>query len=149
MNTTYSVHTENAHKHIGSCVKDKREIIDKMAKGDLPRTPQMTGEQYESILQILDKDSSQSGIITNMADMTGITQIPLSKVEGQKWIIDSGATNHMISSLDILSDVRLVKSYHNKRVHLPNGGVTLVTHTGSCKITKTGEIHDVLFVPDF
>lgn len=37
----------------------------------------------------------------------------------------------------------------NKEVHLPNGEVTLVSHTGSCQITKTNETKNVLFVPVF
>ena len=65
------------------------------------------------------------------------------------WRIDTGATNRRSSSLTNLTDVKLVKTGYNRKVHFPNGGVTLVTHTGSSRITDTRELKDVMFVPNF
>lgn len=63
-------------------------------------------------------------MMANMAGMAGNTQI--AKIKDLKWIVDSGATNHMSFSLSNLTDVKLVKSDYNRAVHLPNGGVTLL-----------------------
>lgn len=59
-----------------------------------------------------------------MDNLAGITQNTVAKVKHPKWIVDSGASNHMISSLSVLTDVKLVKTDQNRRVHLPNGKVT-------------------------
>lgn len=119
---------------------------DHLVPDDLPRAPQLTTDQHGHIMKMLDGNVSTANVMANMA---GMVQTPMSKIAGLKWIIDSGATNHMISSLDVLHDVHTVKTKQNRKVHLPNGDVTLVTHSGSCTLTETGELHDVLFVPEF
>lgn len=84
-----------------------------------------------------------------MAYMAGIDFKNLSTIERVKWIIDTGATNHMVASLDILSDIEKVKTNHDRKVQLSNGRVTMVSHIGNCKITDTGVINNVLYIPDF
>uniref|UniRef100_A0A3Q7GG86 Reverse transcriptase Ty1/copia-type domain-containing protein n=1 Tax=Solanum lycopersicum TaxID=4081 RepID=A0A3Q7GG86_SOLLC len=64
-----------------------------------------------------------------MANMTGMVHTPRSKVSKLKWTIDTGTTNHMISILDVLHDMKIFKTEQNMKVYLPNGGITLVTHT--------------------
>ncbi|XP_049349445.1 uncharacterized protein LOC125814012 [Solanum verrucosum] len=44
------------------------------------------------------------------------------------WIIDTGATNHMVSNLEMLSKNSVTKLYTLKIVYLPNGDTTKVTH---------------------
>ena len=147
LNTAYNVQAENTQQNMKSGIRNTGEILDKMASGELHRAPHLTDTQHDSILGMINNDNSQYGMMANMAGMAGNTQI--AKIKDLKWIVDSGATNHMSSSLSNLTDVKLVKSDYNRTVHLPNGGVTLVTHTGSSKIIDKGELKDVLFVPDF
>ena len=84
-----------------------------------------------------------------MANMAGMAHINVIKLIDLPWIIDSGATNHMVSTLEVLHNVQTVRPDQNRKVHLPNGGVTFVTHMGNCSFTDTGELHDVLYVPEF
>ena len=84
-----------------------------------------------------------------MANMAGMAHINVIKLTDLPWIIDSGATNHMVSTLEVLHNVQTVWPDQNRKVHLPNGGVTFVTHMGNCSFTDTGELHDVLYVPEF
>ncbi|XP_070049638.1 uncharacterized protein [Nicotiana tomentosiformis] len=49
----------------------------------------------------------------------------------------------------MLIDVKDISPTRDKRVHLPNGDCTLVLHVGNCKITEIGEVHDILYVPEF
>lgn len=63
---------------------------------------------------------------------------------GINWIIDSGATCHMTSTLASLDNVDDSNKNVGRGVHLPNGQITLVTHSGSC-----GKLDNVLVVPDF
>lgn len=146
LNTAYNVQTENTHQNMSYGNKNKKEMLDKMATRELPRAPHLTDAQHDNILSMLNNDTSQPGMMANMA---GHTHTPISKVEDLKWIVDCGATNHMSSSLSNLTNVKLVKSDQNRKVHLPNGEVALVSHIGSCRLIDTGELKDVLFVPDF
>jgi len=120
--------------------------LDPSIPKDLPRAPQLTSDQHGNILQMFDGNNATANVMANMA---GMVHTPISKIAKLKWIIDSGATNHMVSSLEVLHDMRVVKTEQNRKVYLPNGGVTLVTHTGNYKLADIGVLHDVLFVPDF
>lgn len=70
----------------------------------------MTVYQHDQVMQMLDGNICTAHVMANMAGMTH--DIPLSKITVFRWIIDSGATNHMISSLDVLHDVP-----HLLRIH--------------------------------
>lgn len=65
------------------------------------------------------------------------------------WIIDTGATNHMVADLSLLSNIKAVDVKDTKKVNLPNGEIAHVTHIGNCRITGTWEVKNVLFIPDF
>lgn len=124
-------------------------MIDKIAIGELPRAPQMTKQKHGHILEMLNQDAKQHGAMANMAGMVGTDHTPKTKAKNIKWIVDSGATNHMASTLSVLINIKLVRSQLHRRVHLPNREITLVTHIGSCKIIETGILQNVLFVPNF
>ena len=62
------------------------------------------------------------------------------------WIIDIGATDHMIHSKSIFSSFTCVS---NSYVYLPNGEKVLVTHIGTVHLNNTLILTDVLCVPSF
>ncbi|XP_075104838.1 uncharacterized protein LOC142178920 [Nicotiana tabacum] len=97
--------------------------------------PQRTTDQYDQIMKLLNKDKSK-GTMAN-------TYSFIAKVSKGNWIVDTGETNHMVADLWMLTNVKNVNPTRDKRVHLPNGDCTIVSHVGNCKITETGEIHDV------
>ena len=74
-----------------------------------------------------------------MANMAVIAHTNFIKLTDLPWIIDSGATNHMVSTLDMLHNVQTVRPDQNRKVHLPNRGMTFVTHMGNCKISQIQE----------
>lgn len=49
------------------------------------------------------------------------------------WIINTGATNHMTSNLELLSKLSINKIGNHRTVQLPNRDETQVTHTGLIK----------------
>ncbi|BBH03234.1 RING/U-box superfamily protein [Prunus dulcis] len=61
------------------------------------------------------------------------------------WIIDSGATDHITSSPDLLHTL----ASHPSSVELPNGSRIDIISTGSLKINSDPVIKDVLSVPSF
>lgn len=62
------------------------------------------------------------------------------------WILDSGATDHMVCSLSSFSSfLNAVNTF----VHLPNGNSVPVTYTGLVSISPDITLHNVLYVPSF
>ena len=62
------------------------------------------------------------------------------------WIIDIGATDHMVHSVTQLTTVT---SIIQSCVYLPNGEEALVTHIGTLQISSTLALTSVLCVPSF
>lgn len=55
----------------------------------------------------------------------------------------------MTSHLDKLDHINSSDRNIGKKVYLPNGQTTLVTHSGSCVIPAAGVLENVLVVHDF
>ncbi|XP_019248396.1 PREDICTED: uncharacterized protein LOC109227652 [Nicotiana attenuata] len=70
-------------------------------------------DQYEQILQLLNKaGSSQTSntVSTPAANTTGISCALLASNNLQDWIIDTGATNHMVADLNMLNKSTILQS---------------------------------------
>lgn len=121
-----------------------------------------TPTQYQKILQFLDEEYKTAGVV-NMASNVSLFPdkrkgyFDILNVDSRvdvhdrrcQWIVDSGATCHMTSNLEKLDNVYTSHLNIGKKVYLPNGQTTLVTHSGSCMIRDDGILEDVLVVPDF
>ena len=71
---------------------------------------------------------------------------PKSIVKSNEWVIDTGATDHMVTSTQFFTTMTTVT---NVSVTLPNGFTVMVTHIGSIQLTSSLLLHDVLCVPSF
>ncbi|XP_075101656.1 uncharacterized protein LOC142177092 [Nicotiana tabacum] len=67
----------------------------------------------------------------------------------QEWIIDTGATDHMVSDLSLLTSFNKVNPPYSKKVFLPNGDVSYVKHVGTSAISDKSVIKNVLHIPQF
>lgn len=139
--TTYNTQTENIHPNMHAGFKVDCSI----GKGDFQIVLHLNKAQHRQIQTMLDKEK-QLECMTNMA---GIDFKTLPIVEQVKWIIDTGATNHTTTSLDMLFDGKQVTTTHNGKVHLPNGGITSVPQTEKCKLWDVTVLENVLFISDF
>ncbi|XP_070053204.1 uncharacterized protein [Nicotiana tomentosiformis] len=74
-----------------------------------------TKEQYDHIVQLLNKDNSASSPATPLANATGIPCALLASNSLQEWIIDTGATNHMVADLKLLNKASLVQTSQPKK----------------------------------
>ena len=88
-----------------------------------------------------------SNTAANTAGMTNSMAMNVS--HKPNWIVDTGATNHMASSLELLNKLSVNKLGYNRTVELPNGDETKVTHTGLSSISDGSTISNVLYVPEF
>nr|XP_009776535.1 PREDICTED: uncharacterized protein LOC104226282 [Nicotiana sylvestris] len=92
-------------------------------------------EQYDHIVQLLNKDNSTSASITTTpaANATSIPCALLASNTLQEWFIDIGAINHMIADLELLNRASLIQTNQQKKVHLPNGETTQELFSGRVK----------------
>ena len=86
--------------------------------------------------------SKMSGKIMFCSDISS----DFLKSNNVSWIIDSGATDHMVCSPSFfISDITKV-SY---KVSLPNDTFVLATHLGDIQLTNNIVLNDVLCIPSF
>ena len=85
------------------------------------------------------------GSASAISDLLGTTFCASVFGKGMCWILDTEATNHMICSPNLLTTNSQVT---NRTMHLPNGAVAVVTHTGSIRFDDFA-LHDVLCIPSF
>ncbi|XP_070006698.1 uncharacterized protein [Nicotiana sylvestris] len=78
-----------------------------------------TLEQYWQIIQMLNKGSDE-GSSTKSATAGTETDL-MSIYSDREWIVDTGASNHMASSLQMLKAYILVPKSKRSNVHLPAG----------------------------
>lgn len=71
-----------------------------------------------------------------------------SVLRSSNWIIDSGATQHMTSSISNLENVVDISDM-NLIVNHPNGSKAIIKKIGNVKLTNNLILLDVLVVPDF
>lgn len=62
------------------------------------------------------------------------------------WIVDNGATDHMVCSLSLLSTL---SQPINAIASLPNGQYAQVTHIGSIQLSLHLMLQNVLYIPSF
>ncbi|KAL4347752.1 hypothetical protein GQ457_17G011290 [Hibiscus cannabinus] len=104
--------------------------------------PTFTTEQYNQILGLLHSTSDSS---VNLAGMMNRT-IPVVN-SSVLWILDTCATDHIISDFESLSSHVLCPKPHF--IHLPNGKIESVSHTSSHSLASDFLLTKVLFVPNF
>lgn len=110
-----------------------------------------TKNQYQQILQLLSKTCEGGGEATTAkATSAGSDLLALNfTCDNNAWIVDTGATNHMTSRLELLSKYDLVPTPHRSKVHLSTGNTVSVSHVGTSCVFDNQNISNVLFLPDF
>ncbi|OIT18877.1 hypothetical protein A4A49_56392, partial [Nicotiana attenuata] len=111
-----------------------------------------TEEQYLQLLKMLNQANINTNTPTDTAAHAKVTGIPLSllsMIKENRWIIDSGATNHMVSSLHLYIDYMELSESNSRKVQLPTGETSVITHLGTSSILDNIVIKNVLFIPRF
>lgn len=84
--------------------------------------------------------------VTSHDKFTTLSQDQHDTIHNTPWIMDIGATNHMVCSTSFFTN----SSYYIQAfVQLPNGTKTQVTHIGTVKISESLLLIDVLCVSSF
>ncbi|KAE8666011.1 Dihydroorotase [Hibiscus syriacus] len=95
--------------------------------------PVFTTAQYHQILELLNKPPS----VDTVVNLAGITSKCLPASDNSLcWILDTGATDHMVSDIHCLQSLNSCKP---SSVHLPTGKTIPITHTGSLHWEDEGD----------
>ncbi|OIT27846.1 hypothetical protein A4A49_56907, partial [Nicotiana attenuata] len=105
-----------------------------------------TQEQYDQILKLLKKDTGDNS--QHFAGTTKVTTLA-DKSKGENWIVDSGATNHMVHTRELLDKINTNNLKSNSKVHLPDGTSLDIACTRESRIGECGVIRNVLYILDF
>nr|XP_009607247.1 uncharacterized protein LOC104101499 [Nicotiana tomentosiformis] len=108
-----------------------------------------TKEQYDHIVQLLNKNNLASSTAPPSANAAGIPCALLASDSLQDWIIDTGAINHMVAGLELLNKASLVQTSQPKKVHLPNGETSQVTPIGTSTLSDQNTITNVFYISQF
>ena len=88
-----------------------------------------------------------SSFTPNLSHSVFASNVKFPKATNENlWIIDTGATDHMVYSLSCLTTVTFVV---NAPVELPNGVLVSVTHIGTVQVAPSMTLTNVLCVPSF
>ena len=83
----------------------------------------------------------------NLSHLVFASNVKFPKAANENlWVIDIGATDHMVHSLSCLTTITSVV---NASVELPNGVLVSVTHIGTVQISPSMTLTNVLCVPSF
>lgn len=86
-------------------------------------------------LQSTDSGLANDGNAKANASTAGVEKtLSLLARSAPEWIIDTGTTNHMISNLYVLDKITI------KKIKIPNGNISNVTHSGNSSISSRSTI---------
>ncbi|XP_075111632.1 uncharacterized protein LOC142181886 [Nicotiana tabacum] len=88
-------------------------------------------EQYDQILKLINKNRGE-----NTKGFAGTTKtfVTNETVKNENWIVDSGATNHMVHTRELLDNINTNILGNAPKVYLPNGTSLDVECTGESRI---------------
>ncbi|KAI3499188.1 hypothetical protein L1887_34981 [Cichorium endivia] len=105
----------------------------------------LTSEQYSRFLRLISETQVNEEVPAN-ANMAGIACN--SFVEFNKWVVDSGASQHMTASESYLNDVVDVSKLNLKVGH-PNGSSAHINKIGNLQLSNSLTLFDVFVIPGF
>ncbi|XP_055822124.1 uncharacterized protein LOC129890635 [Solanum dulcamara] len=126
----------NTNVHDKSVKASTSAITTSQAEKDVKQLLQgctFTKDQYDQILKMLNQQSQArvTAFDDNKANAAGKALFVTENSD--VWIVDTGATNHMVSNLNMLEKESMLKLDIPKEVSLPNGSTTQEFYTGKVK----------------
>lgn len=120
----------------------------------LESPPGLSHDQYQQLISLLQaQPKPQASLAPWIQDphCAGISSATVFANTSQvttsmhTWIIDSGATHHITPHLSLLHDVSVMQS----DIHLPNGQISKICHSGNVTLPSGLQLNQVLHVPNF
>lgn len=97
--------------------------------------------------ELLKENQPQAGKITNHEELSGkAASLANTCCHTPTWLIDSGASDHIVCDAKFLTSKQLVMHY---TVRLPSGSSAQVTHIGTVIFSSQLKLENILCVPSF
>ncbi|CAM8889614.1 unnamed protein product [Rhodiola kirilowii] len=109
--------------------------------------PQLSQQQWDQLLTLIKQPTREKENVESKVHMAGICANLFCDFNAHSWIVDSGATNHFVSNIDLISG--LYKLPQECKVLLPNSEVIGIAYAGKCVLSSELLLEDVLLVPTF
>ena len=110
--------------------------------------PHFSPQQYMQLLKLIEPENAKINCDTTAtahASGIGTSLIP----DADKWIIDTGASKHMVHNLNMLTQCSSLDKNMCNKVHLPTGHLAQVSQIGSSQVLEGAKISNVLHIPEF
>ncbi|CAN1833821.1 Retrovirus-related Pol polyprotein from transposon RE1, partial [Linum perenne] len=121
--------------------------------GQEPGSVQLSQDQFSQLMNMIQSQKPPSTNTHSAAVFTQNTEGKSTKFvlsstasNSVDWIVDTGASDHVISSMNLFSTHR---SIAGTLITLPTGSQVQATHVGTVILSTTLVLEDVLFVPQF
>lgn len=101
----------------------------------------------EKLPQIMNFVKSNTSPKSDFASLIAAIASNLRTISAEKWIFDTGASNHMTSHFSWLTEKDRLK--HVATVELLKGNITNITHVGNYILNNEIELKGTLCVPEF
>jgi Reverse transcriptase (RNA-dependent DNA polymerase)/gag-polypeptide of LTR copia-type/Integrase core domain/GAG-pre-integrase domain/Retrotransposon gag protein len=129
----------NMHTHQGKQLFVAATNLDGvMGTSSASPIPGLSPEQYLQLMQMLGTERTQ--VTANLAGEK-------NSFPSNNWVIDSGASDHMVSSLSTLNHPTLCQN--TRSVRMPNGSRSFTKHCGAVTLSSNITLKNVLCVPQF
>ncbi|KAF3617611.1 hypothetical protein FXO37_34562 [Capsicum annuum] len=109
---------------------------------------ELTNDQYQQIVMLLNKEKEENDSTLPVVN-AGIVIAPTSSIISYSWIIDTGATNNMVSNLAFFHSCHEASQSSQSKVYLSTGGEVSVSHKGTSGVFPNSSIFYVQYLLKF
>ncbi|XP_074351615.1 uncharacterized protein LOC141690739 [Apium graveolens] len=107
----------------------------------------ITHQQFEQLLKLIPGNAAGQTEEEFDTPFSGMITFGAAKSKIQEWIVDSGVSDHMTCSLNLLHNIR--PALPHMAIKLPTGSTANITHIGDTVLSCGNPLFNVLFVPQF
>lgn len=130
--------------------KDKRVAATTTTENFSDANTPISQAQYHQLLELLNKQhlnsgGSQSTTSSDHAMLAGKFCLLADNESKSRWLIDSGATDHICSDISYFSSVKRVD--YDEFITIPDGSKVKIQHIGAVKLKDNMILENVLHVP--
>ncbi|KAL0445914.1 UNVERIFIED_CONTAM: hypothetical protein Slati_1719300 [Sesamum latifolium] len=150
---------------LGDKDKRKKPVVGRGFVANVEATPSNTNtmqhvgtdanvaEMVSELLKLVKQKDMPTDPITHFANFAKFDDefagnaSNLTEIDLCCWIIDTGATNHICSNLNLFHSYSKIS--HTQTIHLPDGTRKPVLYTGTVQLSDKIILHPVLYIPEF